>query len=85
MKLITKQNGCKMTKEEIKKAQKENKQMVWADPLPIEGNDYTISYIEDLSKYDEFDDEEMEDIPILIQYNDGGSEAEVFITEIKLK
>jgi len=74
-----------MTREEIKQAQKDGKPMVWSDPLPIEGNDYTISHIEDLSKYDEFNDEEMEDIPLLIQYNDGGSEAEIFITEIKLK
>ena len=69
-----------MLLSEIKKAQKENKKLKWNDPDPIEGNDYTITYIEDLS---EFTDEDMDDCPVLIQYG-GGSEAEVYLTEISL-
>lgn len=73
-----------MKVSEIKLALKEGKEMVWNDPVPIEGNDYTITAVENLSKFDEFDDEEMEDCPIRIQYG-GGSEAEVFPWEIALK
>ena len=69
-----------MLLSEIKKAQKENKKLKWNDPDPIEGNDYTITYIEDLS---DFTDEDMDDCPVLIQYG-GGSEAEVYLTEISL-
>lgn len=71
-----------MLVSEIKNAIAGGKKLVWNDPAPIEGNDYTISYIEDLSQYDEFEDEELVDCAILIQYNDGGSEAEVLPTEI---
>ncbi len=69
-----------MLLSEIKKARKENKKLKWNDPDPIEGNDYTITYIEDLSG---LTDEEMEDCPVLIQYG-GGSEAEVYLSEISL-
>ena len=51
--------------------------LVWNDPDPIKDNDYTISWIEDLY----FDIEE----PILIQYNNGKSEAQVFLHEIIYK
>ena len=52
--------------------------LIWNDPDPIEGNDYTISYIEDLIYlYDEDFS-----TPILIQYNNGLSEAQVFLHEI---
>ncbi len=54
--------------------------LVWNDPDPISGNDYTISYLEDIPD-DEFDDYS----PILIQYNNGGSEAQVFLHEILMK
>jgi hypothetical protein len=67
------------TIEELKQAISENKELVWNDPDPIEGNDYTISYIEPL------DDEVDEYFEILIQYNNGGSEAQVFLHEILLK
>lgn len=58
----------------------EGKKLIWNDPDPIEGNDYTISYInkEDLNSEDRLS-------PILIQYNDGGSEAQVFLHEILIK
>jgi len=65
---------------ELKQAVAENKQLVWNDPDPIKGNDYTINFIEDLDEED-FDD----DYPILIQYNDFGSEAQVYLHEIILK
>ena len=67
------------TIEELKQAISENKELVWNDPDPIEGNDYTISYIEPLN------DEVDEYFEILIQYNNGGSEAQVFLHEILLK
>ncbi len=69
-----------MKLSEIKKAQAENKKLKWNDPDPIEGNDYTITYIEDLSG---LTNEEMEDYPVLIQYG-GGSEAQVYLSEITL-
>jgi hypothetical protein len=65
---------------ELKKAVAENKPLIWNDPEPIQGNDYNITYVEPL---DDFDDDET-DIPILIQYG-GGSEAEVFVSEILTK
>ena len=68
-----------MTLEELKQAIKDKKVLVWNDPDPIRGNDYKISFIEDLS---EIEEEDMRGFPILIQYNKGGSEAEVFLHEI---
>lgn len=65
--------------QELKEAIINNIPLVWNDPDPIKGNDYTISYIGDID--DDFD----EYTPILIQYNDGGSEAEVFLHEISIK
>jgi hypothetical protein len=67
---------------ELKQAIADKKELVWADPDPIKGNDYTISFIEDLS---EIEEEDMRGFPILIQYNRGGSEAEVLLHEILLK
>jgi hypothetical protein len=53
--------------------------LIWNDPDPINGNDYTISYIEGItSDIDKLD-------PILIQYNNGASEAQVFLHEILIK
>ena len=52
--------------------------LIWNDPDPIEGNDYTVTYIEPIDE--SFD----EDTPILIQYG-GGSEAEVFLHELVKK
>lgn len=66
---------------ELKKAVVENKPLVWNDPDPIKGTDYTITYIEPLDEID--DDEDPRGYPILIQY--GGSEAEVFLHEILTK
>lgn len=65
--------------QELKEAIINNIPLVWNDPDPIKGNDYTISYIEGID--DDFD----RYTPILIQYNDGGSEAEVFLHEISIK
>jgi len=64
-------------------------ELVWNDPDPIEGNDYTITKIEDIKELlKDFDETEYEDIvddfAILIQYG-GGSEAEVFLHEIGIK
>lgn len=52
--------------------------VVWNDPDPIIGNDYRITHIEDI-----YDDEEIYDLtPILIRYNGGKSEAEVYLSEL---
>lgn len=67
--------------KELKSAISNNIPLVWNDPDPIKGNDYTISYIEDIEDIDDFD----EYTPILIQYNNGGSEAQVFLHEILTK
>lgn len=64
--------------KELKQAINYNTQLVWNDPDPIDGNDYRISFIESID--DTFDS----DTPILIQYNGGGSEAQVFLNEINL-
>ena len=67
-----------MTKKEIKIAIYEDMKMVWNDPDPIEGNDYTIHSISNLN-----------DETCTIHYGTGEngmySEAEVFLTEIDLK
>lgn len=64
------------TIEELKQAIVNKDVLIWNDPEPIPGNDYTISFIEELP--DDLDNYE----PILIQYNNGGSEAQVFLHEI---
>ena len=69
------------TFKQLKEAIKNNKTMVWNDPDPIKGNDYTITYIEPLD--DICDDEDPIDFPILIQYDN--SEAEVYLHEILIK
>lgn len=64
---------------ELKTALKNNVPLVWIDPDPIDDNDYTITFVEEL-------DEEVFDgyTPILIQYGEG-SEAQVFLHEILYK
>lgn len=69
------------TFQELKEAIKNNIPLVWNDPDFINGNDYTITYIEDLNYIDEDD---IEDYPIFIQYGEG-SEAEVYLHEILIK
>ena len=71
-----------MNYKELQQAIENKTPIIWNDPLPIEGNDYTVSYI-DLPKWE--DDFDENDLIILIQYNDGGSEAEVLIHELSLK
>jgi hypothetical protein len=53
--------------------------LIWNDPDPIDDNDYTITFVEEL-------DEDLFDgvTPILIQYGEG-SEAQVFLHEILYK
>ena len=78
----TKTNTMKSLAD-LKQAVAENKQLVWNDPDPIKGNDYTINFIEDIDEG--IEDDDMVDYPILIQYNDFGSEAQVYLHEIILK
>ena len=66
------------TFKELKDSINNNVTLVWNDPDPIEGTDYTITYIEDISDID--DNEDPNGYPILIQY--GGSEAQVYLHEI---
>lgn len=56
--------------------------LIWNNPdSKLESDDYTISWIEDLVYlYDEDNT-----TPILIQYNNGKSEAQVFLHEIIYK
>ena len=70
------------TLQDLKQAIAENKTLVWNDPDPIDGNDYTITFIEDIDS--EFDEDDFSMYPILIQYG-GGSEAQVYLHEIILK
>lgn len=71
-----------MNIEELRLAIKDKTPLVWNDPDPIDGNDYTIEFIEDLNEIDNGEDDfEWDYTPILIQYG-GGSEAEVFLYEI---
>lgn len=52
--------------------------IVWNDPNPITGNDYRVVYIEYI-----YDGEEITGTtPILIRYNGGRSEAEIFLNEL---
>lgn len=62
---------------ELSQAIANNEFLIWNDLDPIDGNDYTISWIEKL------DDTTVE--PILIQYNNGESEAQAFLHEIIYK
>lgn len=66
--------------EKLKQAIANKIPLVWNDPDPIPGNDYTITYIEDLESIEELD----RYTPILIQYGQG-SEAQVYLHEILLK
>ena len=68
---------------ELKQAIADKKELVWNDPDPIKGNDYTINFIEEID--DDIEEEDIVDYPILIQYNDFGSEAQVYLHEIILK
>jgi hypothetical protein len=68
---------------ELKQAVAKEKELVWNDPDPIQGNDYTISFIEDID--DDIEEANVVDYPILIQYNNGRSEAQVYLHEIILK
>lgn len=45
-----------MNYKELKKAIENKTPIVWNDPLPIEGNDYTISYIDLPELEDDMDD-----------------------------
>ena len=63
--------------KDVKDHFKNGGKVIWNDPEPIIGNEYQISFLEDVS------DEEIDDYtPILIQYNNGGSEAQVFLHEL---
>ena len=66
--------------KELKEAIKNNIPLVWNDPDSVKDNDYTITSAEDVDE-EEFDDY----TPILIQYNGGMSEAQVYLHKIIYK
>jgi len=71
-----------MSKEEILKAFGSGLKLVWNDPDPIEGNDYTIrsiSYIDDEMAVIQYGDN-----TIMFDNQPCLSEAEVFISEISV-
>ena len=68
------------TFEELKNAIACGQTLVWNDPDPIDGNDYVISSIPQIDTIN--NDDDPRDFIFLIQYNDGYSEAEVFLSEI---
>lgn len=62
----------------------DNKNLYWNDPELIQGNDYKITFIEELlEEAENLENDEL--MPILIQYNNGQSEAQVFLHEIIVK
>ena len=69
---------------ELKTAIKNKTSLIWNDPDPILKNDYNITWIEDLDAVEIDQEDDWNHIPILIQYG-GGSEAQVFLHEIKTK
>lgn len=58
-------------------------ELIWLDPSPIKNNNYTITYIEDLTPFVDLSEDELDDLIVLIKY--GNSEAEVLLSEIVLK
>jgi len=61
---------------EIKNSFEKGLKIFWNDPDYIKGNNYQLSFLEDINE--EVDGH----TPILIQYNNGGSEAQVFLHEL---
>jgi hypothetical protein len=68
------------TFEELKNAIACGQTLVWNDPDPIDGNDYVISSIPQIDTIN--NDDDPRDFIFIIHYNDGYSEAEVFLSEI---
>lgn len=72
------------TFKELTEAWLSKKTLVWNDPDPIEGNDYTITFMDEMiEKADDLENDEL--MPILIEYNNGQSEAQVYLHEILIK
>ena len=69
----------------LKNAIENNIPLVWNDPDPIEGNDYTITAVYEMPDEQEIQEDPAmwEDWILLIHY--GGSEAEVLPHEIDFK
>ena len=62
------------TIKELNEACEKNMKIIWNDPEPIKGNDYTITYYDYVDKFS----------PILILYNGSSSEAEVYLHELMI-
>lgn len=68
---------------EIRECLENNIPLIWNDPEIIIGNDYTITYISEEDLEDSYEDSN--DNVLLIFYNNGVSEAEVYNSEISKK
>jgi hypothetical protein len=69
------------TFEELKHAIDNNIPLVWNDPHSIYEKNHIISHVDYIENCGDW----VNYLPILIQYNEGKSEAEVFLSEISLK
>lgn len=71
---------------ELKRALEKGYTLIWNDPEPIEGNDYTVSEVfgmDELEACAEYDPS-LSGTPIDIHYGDG-SEAGVYLSELEAK
>lgn len=68
-----------MTIETLKSHLLHNGKIMWDDPIPIVGNDYTINAIWWDSNF-----EEDSDLEISIKYNNMHSDAQVYLHEINI-
>lgn len=66
--------------QELKEAIATGQDLYWNDPDPIPENDYKITWIEPITP--ELEEDFDQDYPILIQYANGASEAQVYLHEI---
>lgn len=72
------------TYNQLKRAIDNNIPLIWNDPDPIKGADYTIKAVHNVEQLKDWATEEIQDFPILITYGEN-SEAEIYINEIVLK
>ena len=67
-------------KELIKQAKESHRFLMWNDPESIDGNSYSISYLDVHQSSTDDDEDEI----VYIRYNDGMSEAHVYVSEISI-
>lgn len=67
-------------KELIKQAKASHRFLMWNDPESIDGNSYSISYLDVHQSSTDDDEDEI----VYIRYNDGMSDAHVYVSEISI-